>query len=293
MSVKKRNSQVINEKSSTKDKVDFVYSGKAQTKITLEIPDDDNPYISQASYLHGYNLTELIDKKSFTDTLLLLFTGELPQAYQTDLLNRLMVALINLGPRHQSVKAAMVAGVSKTNTEHLLPIGLSVLGGHSNGANEVANCVTFLINNIKNPPETVAKSFIAEIKNEELIKGEFHLCPGFGNQYGSIDTLANSLMEHVFTPLVNNNSFPSDYLSWVISFNQFLKPHNFGLLKTGLAATVFCELGIPARESIGLFQLLCAPGIFAHGVEQTHKPITAMPMLSDEQHIYQPQVKEV
>lgn len=291
MSVKKHNSQVINEKSSTKEKVDFVYSGKAQTKITLEIPDDNNPYISQASYLHGYNLTELIDKKSFTDTLLLLFTGELPQAYQADLLNRLMVALINLGPRHQSVKAAMVAGVSKTNTEHLLPIGLSVLGGHSNGANEVANCVTFLINNIKKVPEAVAKGLIAEIENEELAKGEFHLCPGFGNQYGSIDTLANNLMEHVFTPLVNNDSLPSDYLSWAISFNQFLKPYNFGLLRTGLAAAVFCELGIAARESIGLFQLLCAPGIFAHGVEQTHKPITAMPMLNDEQHIYQPQVK--
>ena len=61
-----------------------------------------------------------------------------------------------------------------------------------------------------------------------------------------------------------------------------------GWLKTGIAAAVFCELGIGARESVGLFQLICAPGIFAHGVEQTHKPITAIPMLADEQHIYKP-----
>jgi len=223
--------------------------------------------------------------------LLLLFTGELPQPYQTDLLNRLMVALINLGPRHQSVKAAMVAGVSKTNAEHLLPIGLSVLGGHSNGANEVANCVTFLQNNICKPPEDVLNELIPELKSKEVTEGEFHLCPGFGEQYGSIDTLAYNLMIHVFTPLTNTDSLPSDYLSWVLSFNQLLRPYNLGVLKTGLAAAVFCELGIAARESIGFFQLLCAPGIFAHGVEQTHKPITAMPMMSDEQHIYQPENK--
>lgn len=266
-------------------KADFVYSGKAQTKITLEVPDEDNPFISKASYLHGYELSELINEKSFVDTLLLLFIGELPPEHHTSLLNRLMIALITLGPRHPAVKASMVAGVSKTNTEHLLPIGLSVLGGSTNGANEVADCVTFLSNNIDKNPNDIAIKLLKT--RTSGVEGEFHICPGFGNQYGSIDKLTNELAEQVFSPLLDDSNQTSNYLEWVTKFNQSLACHDLGILRTGLAAAVFCELGIAARESIGLFQLLCAPGIFAHGVEQTHKPITAMPMVSDEQYIYQ------
>lgn len=273
-------------KKKTKTKADFIYSGKSQTNILLEVPSENNPFISKKNYLHGYDLSELIHKKSFVDTLLLLFSGELPEQYKTDLLNRLMIALINLGPRHPAVKAAMVAGVSKTNTEHLLPIGLSVLGGHSNGANEVASSVSFILSNISENPKIVAQNLLKEyqLNNEQ---GEFHLCAGFGNQYGSIDELVQTLSEDVFSPLTFDNTINTPYMDWVVEFNKILNANGLGLLKTGLAATVFCELGIPPRESIGLYQLLCAPGIFAHGVEQTHKPITAMPMLTDEQHIYQ------
>lgn len=267
-------------------RADFVYSGKTQTNIMFEKPVKDNPYISEASYLHGYDLVELINKKSFVETLLLLFTGELPKKSETELLNRLMIALINLGPRHPAIKSAMVAGVSKTNAEHLLPIGLSVLGGSSNGANEVADSINFLLTNIDNDPKEVAANLISN--NEHQKEGEFHICPGFGNQYGAIDVLSESLSNQVFSPLLNCD-VTSKYIEWVHLFNQSLKPYHLGVLKTGLAATVFCQLGIAARESIGLFQILCAPGIFAQGVEQTHKPITAMPMLSDEQHIYKPE----
>ncbi|WP_159084171.1 citrate synthase family protein [Saccharobesus litoralis] len=271
---------------SEKTKRDFVYAGKAQTSIFLEKPSDTNPYISQTNYLQGYNLKDLVAKKSFSETLLLMFTGELPNQSQAKLLERLMIALIDLGPRHPAVKASMVAGVSKTNAEHLLPIGLSVLGGEANGANEVAACVDFLTQSYQLPPKEVAAKLLEELEPKD-IQGEVHICPGFGNQYGSIDEMAVSLVNAVFCDQQLNQSFK--FYSWVKTFCLALAPANFSWLKTGLAATVFCELGIPARESIGLFQLLCAPGIFAHGVEQTHKPITAMPILKDEQHIYSPE----
>ena len=56
-----------------------------------------------------------------------------------------------------------------------------------------------------------------------------------------------------------------------------------GILDTGLIAAVAVSLGIGKRESIGLYQIARAPGIFAQGIEQSHKPITAIPMLSDEE----------
>lgn len=265
-------------------KQDFVYAGKTQTKILLEQPSENNPYISQKNYLYGYDVAELIAKKSFTDTLLLLFTGELPSHEYAQLLERLMIALINLGPRHPAVKASMVAGVSKTSPEHLLPIGLSVLGGKDNGAQEVYQAVKFLRENISQPPKDIANKLLEQYSNIKQ-EGEFHICPGFGNNYGSIDEFTVNITQTVLEPF-NVDDNEDDYISWGLVFAEQLKSHDMGLLKTGLAAIVFCQLGIGAREAIGLYQLICAPGIFAHGAEQTHKPITAMPMLSDEQHVY-------
>lgn len=270
-----------------KVKRDFVYASKAQTEILLEQPCDKNPYISKKAYLHGYDLAELIERKSFVETLLLLFTGELPKQQHVKLLERLMIALINLGPRHPAVKASMVAGGSKSNTEHLLPIGLSVLGGETNGANEVAQAVTYLQNNINNKPVDVVDTLMVKLALNST-SGECHPCPGFGEQYGAIDILAADYTDKVLLPFVHSSNTSTEFIDWVLEFNQLLNCHNLGILTTGLAATVFCQLRIPARESIGLFQLLCAPGIFAHGVEQTHKPITSMPMLPDENYIYQP-----
>ncbi len=264
------------------NKKDFVYSAKAQTRILFEQASALNPYVAQARYLQGYNVIELMQKKSFAEVLLLLFTGELPDKNKAELFEKLMIALINLGPRHPAIKAAMVAGVSKANTEHLLPIGLSVLGGKQNGALEVEQAVIFFQENIKKSPTQVAEQLSGDRASHT--EGEYHLCAGFGSHYGSIDEFSASLMQQLISDEHHKASFP--FLHWAKQFSQALAPDNMGILITGLAGAVFCELSIKAREAIGLFQLICAPGVFAHGVEQTHKPITAMPMLSDEQHRY-------
>jgi citrate synthase len=268
----------------SKYKKDFVYANKAQTDIYLEQASSVNPYIAENNFLHGYDVLELMQKKSFVSVLLLLFTGELPETHKVTLLERLMVALINLGPRHPAVKASMVAGVSKANIEHLLPIGLSVLGGESNGAKEVEKSMLFLQKHLEQPIEKVIDEL--SLNSPESNVGEFHVCPGFGNQYGSVDEFAIKIVESLIPDDIEHREFK--YITWAKSFADLLGQHNMGWLKTGIAAAVFCELGIGARESVGLFQLICAPGVFAHGAEQTHKPITAIPMLSDEQHVYKP-----
>lgn len=280
MSIKSAKDQNNN----AQEKKDFVYANKAQTSIYLEQPSSVNPYVANSNFLHGYDVVELMQKKSFVSVLLLLFTGELPDKQSVVLLERLMIALINLGPRHPAVKASMVAGVSKANVEHLLPIGLSVLGGESNGAKEVEKSMLFLQEHVDQPFEKVLEKLSLSIPDN--MHGEFHVSPGFGNQYGSVDEFAIKIVESLVHDKPELYTFK--YIAWAQHFAESLAQYNMGWLKTGIAAAVFCELGIGARESIGLYQLICAPGVFAQGVEQTHKPITAIPMLSDEQHVYTP-----
>ena len=53
---------------------------------------------------------------------------------------------------------------------------------------------------------------------------------------------------------------------------------------SGIAAAVFTDLGFSPRAGAGLFQLLGAPGLLAHGAELANKPVTAMPFVKDENY---------
>lgn len=265
------------------EKNDFVYANKTQTKIVLEESCEDNPYVCERRYLHGYSNIELAQHKSIADVMLLLFKGELPTANEAKLFEQLMIGLMNLGPRHPANKAAMVAGVSKANVEHLLPIGLSVLGGESNGAREVSASMAFIRANSNKPIESIVNEKTQRDFADNI--GEVHIFPGFGNQYGGVDKYCLALADSLSTTIENMES--KGYFTWALSLNQTLSYNKMGLLVTGLAAAVFLELGIPEREAVGLFQLMCAPGVFVQGVEQTHLPITAIPMLKDEEYVFQ------
>ena len=64
-----------------------------------------------------------------------------------------------------------------------------------------------------------------------------------------------------------------------------LHPLELGWLTTGVAAAVLTDLEFQPRLGAGIFQLLCAPGLLAHGVEMYGKPITAMPFPTDKDYI--------
>lgn len=263
-------------------KKDFVYADKTQTQITLERPSQANPYVCDKRYTHGYDTEDLVENRGLVDVLFLMFKGELPEPIQATILEKLMVGMMNLGPRHPAVKSAMIAGVSKANVEHLLPIGLSVLGGANTGAKDVALAMRFIKSRVDQPDTNTSDLIAGAIQNREE-NNESQPFPGFGHHCGSTDLFVDRLA-HLITPDMTKLQH-TEYFSWASCVSEQLNPHHMGWLTSGLAAAVFLELGLSERQAIGLFQLICAPGIFAHGVEQTHLPITAIPMLNDEQFI--------
>jgi citrate synthase len=278
----------------------FVYNNSSSTALCLEVAADKNPFLTEKRYLAGYDIEVLTTKVSYIESLYLLFKQELPNPQQAALLNALFVALINAGPRDEAVRASMAAGVSKTRVEHLLPIGLSVLGGSNNGAQTVEKAYSFieqqvnesqLDNNSLNIAllDNLVEKLIDKIpsangRNQQLLTQNF---PGFGQHYGDIDELTARLSHSIFEMMPNSIVF-----TWCRAFNQKLHKHKVGINPVGLAAAVFLELKLGARESTGLYQLLRAPGILAQGMEQSHKPITAIPMLKDEAYHFTPTVSD-
>lgn len=254
------------------------FAQRVSTRIWLETPSTENPYLVESSYCHGYALTELMHERSFADCLFLLFTGELPTRSQAGLLECLMIAFINPGPRHPATRAAQAAGVGKTDGLHILPIALSVLGGRHEDAGVLEPAMRFLRQASRLEPEAVAERFDAENAGHAESP-----TPGFGSRFGGIDRqtarIADQLAE---LP----GAGPA--LIWGQGFACSIASKGAGWLPVGLAAAALSDLGFKPRAAGGLYQWLCAPGLLAHGMEMANKPLTAMPFLDDEHYIIEP-----
>lgn len=249
------------------------------TKIWYESPSENNPYLAGDSYLHGYDLLQLMRKRSYTDVIFLLYKGQLPTAEESELLNRLMVVLINPGPRHPATRASMVAGAGKTDPVHIMPIASAVMGGEQLGAGEVGDSMRFLARNKKYQPEEVLERLgVSGLRGD--IENDCHIVPGFGRRFGGVD----SLVEKQVAALSELGEF-GPFLGWGQRFSESLNQYNMGWLTTGMAAACLMDLGFHSRVGGVLYQLFTMPGMLAHGAEMMGKPHTAIPFVSDENYV--------
>lgn len=230
-----------------------------RTAITEEIASAENPYVTEQQRVCGYDSLELTQSASFVATIFLLLSKEFPSKAQEELLNSLAIALINPGPRHPATRAAMVAGVSKSRHAHILPVALLTLNGDRGGSGEVEQSHAWLSAHLQEAPD--------------LIKCQ---PPGFGDRYGSRDPLIARTLLH-FASL----SAAGPAIQWLVEYNQKCNEKT-GVLDTGLCAAVSLDLGFNSRQAAALFQLFRAPGLLAHGLEQTHNPISAYPVMEDD-----------
>ena len=113
---------------------------KIATKICLEKASENNSFQTEKLYLAGYDLEDLARNSSMTEILFLLYGGELPSHSENKKLLEVLMVLLSLpSPRHVASRAAMNAGICKTNAEHILPISLMAIGGE-----QLAHQVLFL-----------------------------------------------------------------------------------------------------------------------------------------------------
>lgn len=248
------------------------------TRIWQELPSADNPFTASEARCHGYELLELMERRSFADVLYLLFQGELPDREQAELLEALMIGLISPGPRHPATRAAMCAGVGKTDPAHILPISLSILGGSHLGAGEIEDAMRFLRKNCRQDPRQTARDLSTSM--EETVNDDHRPAPGFGSRFGGMDEIPVRMARYL-------SSLPGarQALTWGCAFSDALAEQGMGWLATGVAAATLSDLGFQPRAGAGLYQLFSAPGLLAHGVELASKPFTAMPFPADEDYV--------
>ena len=258
---------------------DINFAERTRSKICKEIASADNPFVAEKMLWHGYDVLELMDKRSFVDVIFLLLKGELPSSAQSQLFEKTLIMLANPGPRHAATRAVMNASVSKTKPAHFLAIGMALASGEHLGAGEVHNAIKFVRRHLRKNPADVARQRRAERSPDD---SEERMAPGFGSNHGSIDTLAQDFASELFKACPDSPAF-----QWAQQFCDAIGEDGMGWLPTGVAAVAFVELGFTPQAGAGLYQLGASPGLLAHGIEMAGKPLHAMPFVADENYHYQ------
>ena len=253
------------------------FAERLATRIWNEQPSPTNPYIAERCFCHGYDLSHLMRGRSFADVIYLLLRGELPEPEAARLLEATLVGLINPGPRHPATRAAMLAGVGKTDTAHMLPIALMVLGGET-GATDVSASMRFIRRHARELPDKLAEKLLAGQQRPR--EGDWRIAPGFGSHFGDVDIMPQGIARSLLELPASGEA-----LRWAQAFADGLSGARLGWLMTGVAAAAFLDLGFHPRAGAGLYQIASAPGLLAHGLELANKPITAMPFVDQEHYV--------
>lgn len=244
------------------------FTHKLQTKITLEKTCNNNPFQSDLKYFYGYEHFELANNCSFSDTIFLLVKGELPTAEESELFRRLAITFINPGLRSPAGQSALVAGVGKSDTVHLLPIALGVYGGSFEGVGDTEKIIRELRKSSRKSPENLL---------EAAQRGELSY---IGNLYGTPDVYAEKMLK-----FLSDSKQEGKCLQWLLKLNTLIKGSDLGVNKAGVAAAALADLGFQPRYANPLLQIFAAPGLLAHGMEYSNKPLTSMLFESDDNYI--------
>ena len=138
----------------------------------------------------------------------------------------------------------------------------------------------FLRRASRKPAEHTVQEFITPyIDQYTPEQGDWHPVPGFGNHFGDIDPMVRNYANHL-----GHLVAAGECINWARDLCDILQQYRLGRLMTGLTAAVLSDLGFQPRAGAGLYQLMCAPGLLAHGLEYANKPLNAVPFVADEHY---------
>lgn len=240
--------------------------------IWLDEAQPENPFVAEHSYCCGYNLSEqIIPNASICDYWLLLFTGKKPSSKQSRLLEIILVSLANLGPRSETVRAAMNAGVGGSTSASFLIASLSVGAGQNGGAREVYTLVSWFIEHQldliawKKQLHSPNSNFAKQSSEREDIWDPYNHTPGF-EQHG-----VRTPQKYVdILELLARESVQGDEsaVAWLLKNKTELETHCEAPIGLPLiVASVLFDLGFSAEKAELLFLVAILPGAAVHALE--------------------------
>jgi citrate synthase len=214
--------------------------------------------------VHGYDITALMGRATFTDTIFLLHRGRLPNADERALLDAILVGVADHGSgapscatarlvasgNRQSLSAAVAAGVLAIGDEH---------GGAGSACMEMIATVVVRAKDDSVSVEEAARRTVAEARREG------RRIPGLGHRKHSIDPRTAALFE-----MARSRGLAGDGVACMGALDAALRESGKALpvnIDGALAAVLF-DLGFPPAFGKLVFIIGRVAGLTAEVAEE-------------------------
>lgn len=202
--------------------------------------------------IHGYKVTELIDKVNFTEAIWLELTGELPNDKQRAMLDAILISTIDNGLGPPSITNARNSASAGNPMQASVAAGILGIGEFHGGA--IEECARLLQMGL-----TAAKLIEKVITSGDRI-------PGYGHKIYTEDPRARQIFAKA-----KKLGFFEEHCELAVKVEQILeekKGKKIPINVDGAIAAVISDMGFDYRLGKGFFLIGRVVGLVAHIFEE-------------------------
>ncbi|HEV3474165.1 MAG TPA: citryl-CoA lyase [Actinomycetota bacterium] len=210
--------------------------------------------------VRGYDLMELIGRRSFGDVVYLLLSGDLPVGKEGRMIDACLVAAAEHSVVAPSVDAARFVASAGVPLQAAVAAGVIGLGDHHGGAVDAAAAVLIEI------AETGRSDREAVTTVAARLKAEGKRLPGYGHVVHDPDPRAGRLLE-----VAGELGFRGRWCSLAETLEDVTEDvfgRRLRMNVDGALAAILLELGLDRRLGKAFYVIARTPGFVAHVFEE-------------------------
>ncbi|MDQ4004760.1 MAG: citryl-CoA lyase [Actinomycetota bacterium] len=210
--------------------------------------------------VRGYDLVEMIGRRSFGDIVYLLLAGDLPAGNEGRMVEACLVAASEHSVVAPSVDAARFVASAGVPLQAAVAAGMIGLGDHHGGA--VDACARLLLD----AAETDADDGRAAALTAKRLKDEGKRLPGFGHVVHEEDPRARRLLA-----VAGDLGFRGRWCSLAEAFEEVTEEvfgRHLAMNVDGALAAILLEIGLDWRLGKAFYVIARPPGFVAHVFEE-------------------------
>jgi citrate synthase len=227
--------------------------------------------------IRGYPVEQLMEKRSFADTIFLVLKGELPNPAESKMFEAILVSSVDHGVSPPSILGARTSISAGNQLNAAVAAGILSIGDVHGGAIEQAARIMQEWAKRDGAPSDLARQLVDEFSSKKK------RLPGFGHRLHKTDPRTLKLFDKA-----SRLDFTGRHIELCKQIESALEAKTGRRLPInvdGAIAAVISDMGFDYRLGKGFFILSRTAGIIAHAFEEwtTQRP---MRKLGDTNHEY-------
>lgn len=217
--------------------------------------------------VRGYDVAELMDHTSFSDSIFLVLKGELPNKRESEMFRAILVSSVDHGITPPSVLAARTVMSAGNSLNTAVAAGIMAIGDVHGGAIEQSARIMQETAKKDSDVDTLARDLVKSMQEKK------QRMPGYGHRLHTADPRTARLFE-----IARKNEYLGRHILLAQAIekafaNEGGKPLPINV--DGAIAAVTSDMGFDWRLGKAFFMLSRIAGLIAHAYEEkvTQKPM--------------------